>query len=311
MDTPWCIQKTENIKNIHNVACKYDLTKHNPHATWHRCFTLLRQVAAPAALALGHWCSAPETVKLAAASWITEMHSIISSLWQRRLNKPAKLGKLSKIHKDSHEDFTKKDLTSRCKQTVRSLQAIQPFCWHPPWSTWQPPVALLQFRCSLPSWSEAGNQEKRSVLMALTRPASVDRKHLELNLWKTSTVHDATESVVFSFHRNLLQETILIHSPWLWQHFYLEQELGCRDRSYADFLYMLRKGLHTASSKSSQFLLIAKQSPSDMCNCAKWSNSAAKWISVLSQMPMVIWEKSNFYAWELLYIYSIYIVLYI
>ena len=43
-------------------------------------------------------------------------------------------------------------------QTVRSLQAIQPFCWHPPWSRWQPPVALLQFRCSLSSWSEAGNQ---------------------------------------------------------------------------------------------------------------------------------------------------------
>ena len=73
---------------------------------------------------------------------------------------------------------------------------------------------------------------------------------------------------------------------------------------------------HT-SSKSLEFLSIAKrqtkQSPSDMCNCAKWSNSAAKWISVLSQMPMVIWDISIVYAWELfnIYIYtvcSIYIV---
>lgn len=89
--------RKQKTSNIHNVACKYDLTKHNPGATWHGCcFTLLRQVAVPAALALGHWCSAPETVKLAAASWITEMHSIIS-LWQRRLNKPPKLGHLWKI----------------------------------------------------------------------------------------------------------------------------------------------------------------------------------------------------------------------
>lgn len=81
-------------------------------------------------------------------------------------------------------------------QTVRSLQAIQPFCWHPPWSRWQPPVALLPFRCSLSSWSEAGNQEKQ---------------------W---TVHDATESVVFTFHQNSASRK---NSPWF---------------------YMLRKGLH-------------------------------------------------------------------
>lgn len=44
----------------------------------------------------------------------------------------------------------------------------------------------------------------------------------------------------------------------------------------------------TSSSKSSEFLSIAKiqtkQSPSGMCNCAKWSNSAAKWISVLAKV---------------------------